>query len=396
MPVLFLTVLIDLIGFGIIIPILPFMAPALGANNMDIALIIAIYSIFGGLVGPFWGRMSDRIGRKPVLLICLGGAALSYVLLAFSTTLTMLYMSRALAGIMAGNFGVASAMVADLSKPSERAKYMGMIGAAFGLGMVLGPFLGGILAGEEGNFMRPGLFAAGLSLCAILAGMLFLRESLPAEQRAQQAAHRQEHGNGGSLLQMLRAHRNTWLAAQYFFNNSCHSAVSYLFPLWVGAFLGWGAKEVGMVFGAQGVAMVILQAGLIGRLVAWMGELRLLLIGTVLMGAGFVIAALAQGEAAILVAFFCTITGGTVVTPVLNALVANRTPVHLRGRMLGTTSSSSAFGRVFGPLLAGVLLSLFGFDLAWLGGTLLAMMIATWTISQLRLPAQVQAATEQH
>ena len=112
MPILFATVLIDLIGFGIIIPILPFMAPALGASNFDIALIIAIYSLFGGLVGPFWGKLSDKLGRKPVLLICLGGAALSYVLLAFSTTLTMLYISRALAGFMAGNFGVASAMIA--------------------------------------------------------------------------------------------------------------------------------------------------------------------------------------------------------------------------------------------------------------------------------------------
>lgn len=386
MPILFVTVLIDLIGFGIIIPILPFMAPPLGASNFDIALIIAIYSVFGGLVGPFWGRLSDRLGRKPVLLICLGGGAVSYVLLAFSHTLAMLYISRALAGVMAGNFGVASAMVADISKPAERAKYMGMIGAAFGSGMVIGPFLGGILAGSDGNFMLPGLVAAGLSVTAIIAGALLLKESLPETQRAANHAHRQEHGDGGNIIKLLRDSKNTLMAAQYFLNNSCHTTVSYLFPLWVGAFLGWGAKEVGIVFGVLGVCMVIMQGGLIGILVKWMGELKLLLCGGVAMSTGFVIAATANGKPAILLAFFLTICGGTVCTPVLNALVANRTAIHLRGRMMGTTSSSSAFGRVFGPILAGTLLSLFGFHIAWLGGAIIALMIAIWAISQILRP----------
>jgi MFS transporter, DHA1 family, tetracycline resistance protein len=383
MPVLFLTVLIDLVGFGIVIPILPFMAPTLGASNWDIALLIAVYSVFGALVGPSWGRLSDRIGRKPVLLICLAGAGVSYVLLAFSTTLAMLYASRILAGIMAGNFGVASAMVADLSTPENRARSMGLIGSAFGLGMVLGPFLGGVLAGDDGNYLRAGLFAAGLSGAAFVAGLLFLKESHGPEHRAAHAEHRRQHGDGGSLWRMLRDSRNTLLAAQYFLGNSCHTTVSYLFPLWVGAFLAWGAREVGVVFGIQGLAMAALQAGLIGMLVRRMGELRLLLAGTLVMAAGFVIAALAQGEAAILAGFFCAITGGTVCTPVLNTLVANRTSLHLRGRMLGTTSSSGALGRVFGPLLAGALLSLLGFHWAWVGGALLALLMAAWAAREL-------------
>lgn len=395
MPFLFLVVLIDLIGFGIIIPILPFMAPPLGASNFDIALIIAIYSLFGGLVGPFWGRLSDRIGRKPVLLICLAGASLSYVMLAFASSLTMLYISRALAGMMAGNFGVASAMVADMSKPEERARYMGVIGAAFGLGMVIGPFLGGILAGDDGNFMLPGLFAAALSATAILAGLLFLRESLTPELRAENASQRAQHGDGGSILGMLRETGNTLLAAQYFLNNSCHTAVSYLFPLWVGAFLGWGAKEVGMAFGVMGLSMAFLQGGLIGWLVRKLGELRLLLVGASMMAIGFAIAATASGSVSILLAFFTAIAGGTVCTPVLNALVANRTATHLRGRMMGTTSSSAAFGRVFGPLLAGLLLSLFGFDIAWLGGSVIALLIMAWASNQLRLVAQPSSVKDQ-
>ncbi len=389
MPILFLTVLIDLIGFGIIIPILPFMAPPLGASNLDIALIIAIYSVCGGLAGPYWGRLSDRIGRKPVLLMCLAGAASSYVLLAFSHTLVMLYVSRALAGLMAGNFGVASAMVADLSKPEDRAKSMGMIGAAFGLGMVIGPFLGGILSGSDGNFMRPGLFAAALSTTAFIAGALWLRESLTPDMRKEHAADRQQHGNGGSTWRMLRSHRNTLLAAQYFLTNSSHTIVSYLFPLWVGVYLGWGAREVGMVFGIQGLAMVLLQGGLIGHLVRALGEARVLLLGALMMGTGFAIASQSTEQAHILLAFFTAITGGTLCTPVLNAMTANRSPRHLRGRMLGTTSASSAFGRVFGPLLGGLMLSIFGFNLAWFSGTILALMIASWALGQVLKPTPV-------
>lgn len=388
MPILFATVLIDLIGFGIIIPILPFMAPSLGASTFEIAMVIAIYSLFGALVGPFWGKLSDRIGRKPVLLICLGGAALSYVLLAFADTLALLYLSRALAGVMAGNFGVASAMVADISTPQNRARGMGLIGAAFGLGMVIGPFLGGVLAGEAGNFQLVGLVAAALSTAALLAGWLFLPESLTPALRQEQAQDQATHGDGGSLWQMLRASRNGLLAVQYFLASSCHTTVSLLFPLMVGAYLGWGAREVGIIFGIQGLAMAILQSSLIGRLVAWLGELKVLLLGTATMSLGFAIAALAGSQNTILLGFFCTITGGTLCTPVLNTLVANRTPTHLRGRMLGTTSSSSAFGRVAGPLLAGLILSLSNFHFAWLVGLMMALLMVVWTVGQLRLPPQ--------
>ena len=391
MPILFVTVLIDLIGFGIIIPILPFIAPPLGASNFDIALIIAIYSVFNGLAAPFWGRLSDRIGRKPVLLICLGGAAASYVLLAFAHTLVMLYVSRALAGAMAGNFGVASAMIADITRPENRAKAMGMIGAAFGLGMVVGPFLGGVLSAGDGDFMLPAMVAAAMSTCALIAGWIWLPESHSSETRAR---HRQAAGQvkAASTWRMLRESGNTLLAGQYFLANSCHTSVSYLFPLWVGASLGWGAREVGVVFGVQGVAMVVLQAGLIGRFVRAVGELKLLLFGSSLMTMGFIIAGFAHSAPAILVGFFAAITGGTVCTPVLNALVANRTPAALRGRMLGTTSSSSAYGRVCGPMLAGTILSLAGFQPAWFVASTLAVLIALWALSQLRIPTRPLAA----
>jgi MFS family permease len=169
MPVLFGVVLLDLIGFGMIIPILPFLSPQLGADKMDIALIIVSYAVCSGLCGAAWGRLSDRVGRKPVIMICLGGAVISYTLLAFATQLWMVYAARAFAGAMAGNLGVASAMMGDITPPEDRARGMGMIGAAFGLGMVLGPLLGGLLSGDTGSFTLPCLVAGCMSVLAILA-----------------------------------------------------------------------------------------------------------------------------------------------------------------------------------------------------------------------------------
>ena len=146
----FSVIVVDLIGFGILIPILPFMSPALGGDEMDVALVIAIYSLCAGIAGPFWGSLSDRIGRKQVLMVCLFGGALSYGMIGVASELWMLYAARAVGGVMAGSLPVASALMADVSAPHRRAKAMGLVGTAFGLGLILGPVIGGVLAGPEG------------------------------------------------------------------------------------------------------------------------------------------------------------------------------------------------------------------------------------------------------
>lgn len=380
MPVLFGVVLLDLIGFGIVIPILPFLSPQLGASKMDIAYIVMVYAVGAGLSGPLWGKLSDRIGRKPVIMTCLAGGALSYVMLGLATELWMIYAVRAFAGIMAGNFGVASAMMADITPPEQRARGMGVIGAAFGLGMVLGPMLGGLLSGDNASFTLPCIFAGVMSVTAIIAAARFLPESLTAERRV---AHRQERqAQGLSLYQMLAASGNRLVLGQYVIHNLCVSSVTYLFPLWAGDTLHWGAREVGVVFGVQGAIMVVIQGGLLGALVRTLGEWRLLRLSVCVFMAGLLSAAMAQSMPYMVGSLFLSMTGATLCMPLLNAIVTHRTPVVYRGRMMGTTSAAASWGRVIGPVLAGFTLGLYSYAGAWLCCALILSFFLVWVFRE--------------
>lgn len=393
MPVLFLTVVIDLIGFGIIMPIMPFLAPEFGGSDFDIAMMIAVYSVFAGICGPFWGKLSDRFGRKPILLTCLAGTAASYIMLANADSLLMIYASRILCGLMAGNFGVASAMIADITTEDNRAKGMGMIGAAFGIGMVIGPFIGGTLAGNSMNFARPALAAAALSLLAMIAASIKLKESLSKEKRQQLAS---QHGNQTqSLFSMVKSTGNGLLLSQYFLHNTCVSIVGFLFPLMARDILDWGPQEVGIVFGFQGLFIAALQSSVIGPASDKFGELRCLLLGVSLMLAGFLCLAFFAVDTTTLVgSVFITVTGAAFSSPMLNSLTSKRTPTHLRGRMMGTTTSISAWGRVCAPLTGGAVLSLAGFSIAWLSGVVFAGLFLSWVVSELK-NAPAKEATEQ-
>lgn len=367
-PLLFAVVLLDMIGFGIVIPILPFITPRLGGDNLDIALIIAAHALGAAVVGPVWGRLSDRFGRKPILMICTLGAAAAYVFLALADTLWAIYAARGLAGIMAGNFPVASAMMADVTPPADRARGMGLVGAAFGLGLVLGPLLGGLLAGAEGSFTVPCLLAALMSLLAVLAAGLFLPESRPGQRRGDTRRH--------GLWQTLRASRARLLMLQYVLHSASISAVTYLFPLWVYALLDWQAREVGIVFGVVGALMALNQGLLMGVWIRLLGELSLLRVCIGLFLAGQVLALFAASAWAMVTALLLALGGATVCMPILNAMSSRRGRGEDRGRLLGVASAAASLGRVAGPLLAGALLTFGGFRVAW--ALPLAMVAAYW------------------
>ena len=170
----FFVIVVDLIGFGIVIPILPFLSPQLGGTTDDIAFILATYSVAAAIVAPIWGRLSDRFGRRSILGLCLFGGAISHFVLAIADELWLVYVSRAVAGMMAGGVPVATALIADASTPDQRSRAMGLIGRAFGIGLILGPVIGGVLAGSETDFALPCLVAGALSSLAGLLAWLLL------------------------------------------------------------------------------------------------------------------------------------------------------------------------------------------------------------------------------
>ncbi|MBP6701607.1 MAG: MFS transporter [Halioglobus sp.] len=395
MPILFGVVLLDLIGFGIVIPILPFLSPQLGADKLDVAFIIVAYALGAGVAAPFWGRLSDRIGRKPVIMICLAGAAVSYVMLGLASALWMVYVARAFAGLMAGNLGVATAMMADITTPENRAKGMGLIGAAFGLGLVLGPMMGGLLSGEEPGFLLPCAVAGVMSVLALVAAAFFLEESLSVDRRAANRAY-QQSGAMGSTYSILRDSGSRLLILQFCLHNLCVSSLTYLFPLWSGDTLGWGPRQVGIVFGIQGAIMVVVQGGLMGLLVRNLGELQLLRISVTALVVGLGMGVFADSMLLMVASIFVAMTGATLCMPLLNAIVSHRAPVLIRGRMLGVAGAASSWGRVAGPALGGFNLTLFGYHGAWLGCLLVSLLYMAWCYREYSLRGRDQVVAPPH
>lgn len=363
---LFCVALLDLIGFGIVIPILPFLSPTLGATKFDIALIIVVYAVCSGAMSPFWGRLSDRWGRKRTLMLCLLGAAVSYIALAFAHALWMIFAARAFAGLMAGNLPVAAAMMADLTSLENRASAMGKLGAAFGLGLVVGPFLGGLLSGDTGSFVLPCLVAAAMSLLALGAAGLFLQETVSAQAQAQ-AEHRRrsEPYRFGSSIVFLRRTQNLRFVSQFTTHSAVISSITYLLPIWTADNLGYTPKEVGMVLGIQGLIMAIIQGGLIGRLIDRFGEIPLMRTALLALVFGLCLAVVASGHVAIPLAFFIAMTGANFCFPILNSLASKRADAKHRGQMMGATGSASAWGRVVGPLVVGFTVTHYGYPAAW-------------------------------
>lgn len=241
MPVLFLIVFVDLVGFGIVIPLLPYYALHFQAGPEVVTMVMASYSLAQLVTAPLWGRLSDRIGRRPVLLMSLAGSVASYLALAWAPSLLVLFLARIAAGAMAGNIAAAQAYVADVTTPERRAQGMGLIGAAFGLGFILGPAIGGVLAGHDPHdvdFTMPALTAAGLSAAAFVGTLLVLRESLdrsrpPAPRISRLVAIRQVLGRPGIARFILVG----------FATISVFAGMETTFALWSSSTFGWGRRR---------------------------------------------------------------------------------------------------------------------------------------------------------
>jgi MFS transporter, DHA1 family, tetracycline resistance protein len=358
-PTLFLIVFVDLVGFGLVIPLLPFYAVRFAASPPEVTALVAIYSLTQLLTAPLWGRLSDRVGRRPVLLLSLAASALAYLWLGSATALWMLFAARGFAGACAGNIAAAQAYIADVTKPEERARGMGLIGAAFGLGFMIGPAVGGLLAGADpitADLETPAWVAAGLSSLALLGVALLLPESLPADRRGGAASR----GRVSTVLDVLRRPVLSRLILIFFLVILAVAGMQSVFAIWAMPQLGWGPRQVGYVFAYVGLISAILQGGLIGRLTQRFGEERLLVCGLALIGIGLVALPFAHDVPVLGAVLTGLALGMGLMQPTLNSLISQQAGGEEQGEVMGVSQSVASLSRVLGPFAAGFCFAAFG------------------------------------
>jgi MFS family permease len=356
--VLFLTVFIDLIGFGMVIPFLSFYAREYGASGMAVGAVVGIYSIMQFFFAPIWGRVSDRVGRRPVLLISLTASFCGYLLFAFSRSLALLFASRVIAGIGGANIGTAQAYIADSTSPENRAKGMGLIGAAFGLGFILGPPLSGMLAavgthhGLHGNLL-PGLVAAGLSFTAFLVALAVLAESKPPNLAPRSGVPPQFDKR--LWREVLSSHVLASLLAGLFLTLLAVSGMEINVTLHGRDRFNFRQMDMAYFFLYMGVIVAAIQGGLIGRLVKKFGERGVIIIGAACFSLGFVlIPSIWQVKLLYGVATLIAVGQG-LCYPALTALVSKSSPPGEQGSILGLATSAGSLARFLGPIVAGIL-----------------------------------------
>lgn len=345
------TLFLDLVSFGIVIPVLPFYATHFGAAAWMVTLLSTGYSAAQFVMAPVLGRLSDRHGRRPVMLISIAGSVAAMLTLGFAQALWMVFLARIISGVCNANVSTAHAYVADRVPPAQRARYMGMMGTAVGLGFIFGPSIGGLLSRPDLPEL-PFLVGAGLSAVNWLMAYFWLPESHRPAHVAGPAAPR------ASLLRAL-GDREFWrtqlgvlvLVSFGFF--IAFAAMESTFALYTEAAFSWTARETGKFFSLVGVVIVLVQGLVVGRAVSSFGERRTLITGLCLLATGFAGAAVMPfGWLLPIVAVF--IAGGNgLIMPSLNALISRNSTSETQGMNIGLTQSAGALGRIVGPMIAG-------------------------------------------
>jgi MFS transporter, DHA1 family, tetracycline resistance protein len=342
-------VFIDLIGFGMIIPILPLYAQRFQATEWQIGILLASYSFMQFLASPVLGWFSDRYGRKPVLLCSLIGSATGYILMADATSLPMLFLARILAGVAGASVGTATAYIADITPPENRSKRMGLIGAAFGIGFVLGPAIGGLLS--QWSVVAPFWFAAVLSILnAVLMWVV-----LPEPDR--HAAWQQGRGNLRQTFEKAGSWRLGIVTLTYFIAIAGFAIVTVIYPQVSHRRFELNQSQISFIFVMVGLIGAAIQGGGIGRLVKRFGDVHLAIAGFAIMAVSMMMMPFAGSVPVFLVFTAGLAVGNSLSQPTVNAIASKGASAALQGRVLGVLQSAGSLGRVFGPVLAGFLLS---------------------------------------
>ena len=389
--VIFITVFIDLIGFGIVIPVLPFYVEGtrFNASPSMVGLLFASYSIMQLLFTPVLGRLSDKYGRRPILLISLLGTAAGFLMLGLATTLWMLFMGRIIDGISGGNISTAQAYIADVTTPENRARGMGLIGAAFGLGFIFGPAIGGVLSRWGINV--PFLFAAALAFANATLLYFVLPETVTKDHPAKASA---ATARWTQLFEALKQTRLAFVLAIYFLFIVAFSIMTSSFALFTMFRFGYDAHDTGWLFVYVGVIGAIIQGGLIGRLVKQFGELQLVIAGALLFATSLFTIPLTgphTGLITLLLVGALFAIGNALSTPSLTSLASKSVGRAEQGGVLGVTQSVASLARAVGPLIASALIysaiATLGFDQKMHNMSDHSLRVTFWTAAAIMLAA---------
>jgi multidrug resistance protein len=363
--VIFLTVFIYLLGFGIVIPIIPTLSIQMGASSFQTGLLLSAYSLMQFIFSPFWGKLSDKYGRRPILLTCLFGEIFSYLLFAQSHSIELLFIARIFSGFFGASISTASAYISDITPPNERSKGMALIGAAFGLGFLFGPALGGGLTVWAEHISTDPFFRTSFSsywvsaLCLITFVFAFfnLKETLVKSTKPldPEADIESQKNRFQTMLKYFQTPTVGALIFIFFLASLGMSTMEATLVLFMKARFGWGLKEVSFGFAYVGVMIVFTQGFLVRRLIPKFGEKQVLRFGLIMMSMGLSALSIAQSIWIVAIAQTFLALGVGCVNPATLGSVSLLVDQSDQGVAMGTTQSMSSLGRIIGPIIGGAL-----------------------------------------